>query len=80
MNTGSGAGTICATPTLSSKALASTTSGATIKYTDDGTDPRYSASAKIYTAALSDAVSGTKIRAYAYKDGAFPSEVLEATI
>lgn len=80
VNTASGAGTICATPTLSSKALASTTSGATIKYTDDGTDPRYSASAKIYTAALSDAVSGTKIRAYAYKDGAFPSEVLEATI
>ncbi len=79
VNTASGGGTICATPTLTSKALASTTSGATIKYTTDGTDPRYSASAKVYGAALTDA-AGTVVRAYAYKDGAFPSEVLEATL
>lgn len=79
VNTGSGAGTICQTPTLSTKTLASATTGATVKYTEDGTDPRYSTSAKIASGAL-DAKSGTKIRAYAYKDGAFPSEVLEATI
>lgn len=79
VDTKSGAGVICATPTLSSKALASTTSGAVIKYTIDGTDPRYSTSAQIATGALSEA-SGTKVRAYAYKDGAFPSEVLEATL
>ena len=79
VNTASGAGTVCATPTLASGVLASTTSEATIKYTTDGTDPRYSASAEIYTTKLT-AESGTKIRAYAYKDGAFPSEVLETTI
>ena len=78
VNTGSGAGTICATPTLTGDELACTTGGATIKYTTDGTDPRYSASAKIYGAALEEA--GTEIRAYAYKDGAFPSAVLVTTI
>lgn len=79
VNAASGAGVICATPTLSTKTLASTTSGAIIKYTTDGTDPRYSASAQVATGALSDA-SGTTIRAYAYKNGAFPSDVLEATL
>lgn len=79
VNTASGAGTVCATPTLASKALSSTTGSATIKYTTDGTDPRYSATAKIYGSALTEA-AGTVVRAYAYKDGAFPSEVLEATL
>ncbi len=79
VNTASGAGTVCATPTLASGVLASTTGSATIKYTTDGTDPRYSASAQIYTEKLTGE-SGTKVRAYAYKDGAFPSEVLEATM
>ncbi|MBQ2742306.1 MAG: chitobiase/beta-hexosaminidase C-terminal domain-containing protein [Oscillospiraceae bacterium] len=79
VNTASGAGTVCATPTLTGDELASTTSGATIKYTTDGTDPRYSASAKVYTTKLT-AESGTEIRAYAYKDGAFPSGVLKTTI
>lgn len=79
VNTGSGAGTICATPKLSSKELTSTTGGAVIKYTIDGTDPRYSSSAVVYTGALTEE-AGTKVRAYAYKDGAFPSEVLEATL
>ena len=79
VNTASGGSTICATPTLSSKALSTATSGATIKYTTDGTDPRYSTTAQIASGALTDA-TGTKIRAYAYKDGAFPSEVLDATL
>ena len=79
VNTASGAGVVCATPTLSSKALSCTTSGAAIKYTTDGTDPRYSATAKVYGAALTEG-TGTVVRAYAYKDGAYPSEVMEATI
>ena len=77
VNTGSGAGTVCATPTLSAGVLASATSSATVMYTTDGSDPRYSTTAKVYTEKLTEE-SGTKIRAYAYKDGAFPSEVLEA--
>lgn len=79
VNTGSGAGTVCATPTLSAGVLASATSGATVVYTTDGSDPRYSATAKTYTEKLTEE-SGTKICAYAQKDGAFPSEVLEATM
>lgn len=79
VNTASGAGTVCATPTLSAGALASTTGSAVIKYTIDGTDPRYSATAEIYTDKLT-AAAGTEVRAYAYKDGAFPSGVLKATM
>lgn len=79
VNTGSGAGTVCATPTFSAGVLTSATSGATVMYTIDGSDPRYSATAKNYTEKLTEE-SGTKIRAYAHKDGAFPSEVLEATM
>ena len=79
VNTGSGAGTVCATPTLSAGVLTSATSGATVVYTIDGSDPRYSATAKAYAEKLTEE-SGTKICAYAHKDGAFPSEVLEATM
>ena len=79
VDTASGAGTVCATPTLASKALSSATSGATVMYTVDGSDPRYSISAKVASGALTEA-TGTKVRAYAYKDGAFPSEVFEGTL
>ncbi|MBQ7054128.1 MAG: chitobiase/beta-hexosaminidase C-terminal domain-containing protein [Oscillospiraceae bacterium] len=79
VNTASGAGVVCATPTLASKALSSATSDATVKYTVDGSDPRYSISAKVASGALTEA-AGTKVRAYAYKDGAFPSEVFEGTL
>ena len=79
VNTGSGAGTICATPTLASGVLSSTTGSAIIKYTTDGSDPRYSATAKVYAAKLTDE-TGTAVRAYADKDGAFPSEVFEGTL
>ncbi len=79
VNTASGAGTICATPTLASGVLSSTTGSAIIKYTTDGSDPRYSATAKVYAAKLTDE-TGTAVRAYADKDGAFPSEVFEGTL
>lgn len=80
VNTGSGAGTICEAPTISSAgALSSATAGATVKYTTDGSDPRYSLSAKIGTTSDITA-SGTVVRAYAYKNGNFPSGVTEATL
>ena len=78
VHTGSGAGTICAAPTLASGKLSSTTASATIKYTVDGSDPRYSKTAVIGTAVTAEA--GTTVKAYAYKDGAYPSEVAVLTV
>ena len=77
VNASSGAGTVCAVPTLSSKTLSCATSGATIKYTVDGTDPRYSATAKVASGALTE--TGT-VKAYAFKEGAYPSDVFEGTL
>ena len=52
--------------------------GATVRYTLDGSDPRYSDSAKDYTAATElTAEQGCKIRAYAVKAGLYPSPVVE---
>lgn len=63
-----------ATPTItvSTGAIACATDGATIKYTLDGSDPRYSTTAATYTSALG---KDANIRAYAFKDGAFASDV-----
>ena len=73
IDTGSGKGTVCAAPTLSGSTLSSTTASATIAYTLDGSDPRYSP-----TAVVGTAVTGTgTLRAYAYKEGAFASPVAE---
>lgn len=80
VNTASGKGTICAAPAIAtSGALTCETSGATIYYTTDGSDPRYSKSAKIGT--MSDVTaSGTLVRAYAKKDGCFASPVTDKTL
>lgn len=71
-------GTVTAAPTIAvadGKATI-TCAGATIYYTTDGSDPRYSVDAKTYTAAV--AVSaGDQIRAYAVKTGLFNSAVAE---
>ncbi len=66
-------------------AITSATSGATIKYTLDGSDPRDSLTAETYTAAISTAAwSGangdTKVRAYAYKAGSIDSLVAEEMV
>jgi len=71
-------GTVVKTPTItmtkSSAAIASTTEGVTIYYTLDGSDPRYSVEAKVYTAALT-LTKGDRLRAYAAKSGMFNSGV-----
>lgn len=72
-------GKVVATPTVNVESgaatITSTTSGATIYYTLDGSDPRYSVEAKTYTAAVT-VTDGDEIRAYAAKDGMFNSGVV----
>lgn len=60
--------------------LASATSGATIVYTLDGSDPRYSDTAQTYSAAITNPAAGTKVRAVAYKfdTNVYASDLLEA--
>ena len=84
IDTGSNRGTICATPTCSvsdgTATLACSTSGATVVYTLDGSDPRYSRTA---TAGTSVSVSsGDRIRAYAFKnsEGVYPGGLLDHTV
>ena len=70
---------ICAAPEIGATGeITCATGGATLRYTTDGSDPRYSASAKIGNSA-DVTEEGTVVRAYAYKDGAFPSEVTTET-
>lgn len=86
----SGDAVVCAAPTILTEDEASpgtgqkgdittTTAGATLKYTTDGTDPRYSPTAKTGTAS-DTTTSGTVVKAYAYKTGCFPSPVTSATM
>ncbi|MDO4493832.1 MAG: chitobiase/beta-hexosaminidase C-terminal domain-containing protein [Clostridia bacterium] len=74
-------GTRCEAPTVTAGgtglSLSSATSGATMFYTLDGTDPRYSASALPYTAQIPTPASGTVLRAVAKKAGMFASPVTE---
>lgn len=75
-------GTVSAVPTIavaSGKATITATSGATIYYTTDGSDPRYSVEAKTYTAAVA-VVSGYQVRAYAVESGKFNSAVAAANV
>lgn len=59
--------------------IASTTTGATIYYTLDGSDPRYSVEAKTYTAAV-DVMTGDQVRAYAAATDKYNSDVAEKDI
>lgn len=74
-------GTVTATPTISvaSGKATITCEGATIYYTTDGSDPRYSVEAKTYTAAVT-VKSGDQVRAYAVANGKFNSAVAESDI
>ena len=75
-------GTVTATPTIavsSGKATITGADGATVYYTTDGSDPRYSVEAKTYTAAVA-VKSGDQVRAYAVANGKFNSAVAESDI
>lgn len=70
-----------ANPTIviaSNSATVTVASGATAKYTLDGTDPKTSPTAETYSSAVTMA-SGQKIRVYAAKSGLVNSGVVEAT-
>ena len=54
------------------------TGSAVIRYTTDGSDPRYSATAQVYSAAV-PAPAGTTVRAYAGTETGYPSAVAQAT-
>lgn len=76
VDTGTNKGTVVATPAVASGGTVSCqTTGATCKFTVDGSDPRYSATAKIGTTPDVTA-AGTVIKAYAYKAGCYPSAVV----
>lgn len=70
--------TVAADPKISmSGATATITAeGSTIYYTTNGSDPRYSVDAKVYTAAVTLA-KGDQLRAYAKAEGKFNSGVVE---
>lgn len=61
----------------SNSATITAASGATFKYTTDGTDPRYSKSAKAYTAAVA-LEAGQVFKAFAEKEGNYRSAVASA--
>lgn len=80
VNTASGNGVIVSTPVIASNgAITCETDSAIVVFTTDGSDPRYSATAKIGTDASSYAENGDIIKAYAYKDGCFNSCVAAIT-
>ncbi|WP_346705540.1 FN3 associated domain-containing protein [uncultured Agathobaculum sp.] len=66
-------GSISAAPSISGKKITGT---GTIRYTLDGSDPRYSDSAKDYVAETElTAEEGCQIRAFATEEGKYPSPV-----
>jgi len=75
---------VAATPTITDNGttltLASTTSGAAIYYTLDGSDPRYSSSVKLYMSAVQKTAieEGKTLKTYATKSGYFASGVAES--
>ena len=62
-----------ATPTLSGTTL--TCAGAEIRYTNDGSDPRYSKSAMVYSSKV-EGKSGDEIKAVGFAAGKFTSDLL----
>ena len=60
--------------------LSCATSGAAIKYTTDGSNPKTSSSALIFSAAFTAPASGSLVRAYASKAGLVASPVFKLAI
>lgn len=64
----------------SNTTITSTTDSAEVLYTIDGTDPRYSTTARaIPSAGIKNPDAGTVIKTVAYADGSFPSDVVTHT-
>ena len=74
-------GTVVKTPTITMAGANATvecdTDNATIFYTTDGSDPRYSVEKKTYTGAAVALADGEKLRAYATAEGMYSSAVAE---
>lgn len=74
-------GTVLAAPTINATTGAlSGVTGATYHYTTDGSDPRYSKTAVTGAAPVLETGVATLIKAYATKEGSFPSPVAELTV
>ncbi len=73
---------MCSAPSItissSGQATITGTSGETVKYTTDGTDPKTSDSAAVYSSAFT-VESGATVKAYSYKTGSINSPVSEST-
>ena len=79
VDTSSDKSAVLAAPTIAAATgVITPPSGASVKFTTDGTDPRYSDTAQAGTAAGTGA--GQVVKAYAYKEGAYPSPVAEAIL
>ncbi len=82
VDTSSGNGSVLTAPSLTAAGAVTVPSGSTVKYTLDGSDPRYSASSIQITASTSGlGQAGDVLKAYAFlPDGsAFPSPVAQVT-
>lgn len=80
VDTGSGKGTVLAAPAVTAAGAITVASGTTVKYTTDGSDPRYSAHATVITAnATGVGEVGETVKAYTCKadESAFPSVVAQ---
>jgi hypothetical protein len=75
-------GTVAAAPTIAvdgGKATITAAGSKTIRYTTDGSDPRYSKDAKVYTAPVA-VTAGDIVVAYAEADGKWNSATAEASV
>ena len=73
-------GNVTAAPTVAiSSGKATITGTGTVYYTTDGSDPRYSRTAKVYSAAV-PVVSGETVSAYAVENGKFKSTVASEVV
>lgn len=81
VDTGSGKSAVLSAPAVTEAGAITVAGGTTVKYTTDGSDPRYSAAATVITASVTGiGAPGDTVKAYACKtDGsAFPSPVAAA--
>lgn len=76
VNTGSGGGVVLAAPAVTAAGAVTVAEGATAFYTTDGTDPRYSLTAKAGSSIT--AAKGAVMKVYQTAEGKYPSPVTTA--